>query len=82
MIIKKVRFTVGSVTLSLGVFGSWLHSGRRFAMEGRQPSRTAGIASAPLLTALLFEAGLNIIESGEVGISDLHFVLAAAPSGA
>ncbi len=31
------------------------------------------------LVALLREAGLNIVESGALGIGDLHFVLAAAP---
>ncbi len=34
------------------------------------------------IIAVLSEAGLNIVESGAVGISDLQFVLAAAPSGA
>ena len=34
------------------------------------------------LVALLTEAGLNTVESGAVGIGDLQFVLAAAPSGA
>lgn len=34
------------------------------------------------LVALLTEAGLNPVESGAVGIGDLQFVLAAAPSGA
>lgn len=34
------------------------------------------------IIAVLSEAGLNSVESGAVGISDLHFVLAAAPSGA
>jgi ubiquinone/menaquinone biosynthesis C-methylase UbiE len=32
------------------------------------------------LVALLTEAGLNIVKSGAVGIGDLHFVLASAPS--
>ncbi len=31
------------------------------------------------LVALLTEAGLNIVESGAVGIGDLQFVLASAP---
>ena len=31
------------------------------------------------LVALLREAGLNIVESGALGIGDLHFVLAAVP---
>lgn len=31
------------------------------------------------LVTLLTEAGLNIVESGAVGIGDLHFVLASAP---
>ena len=31
------------------------------------------------LVALLSEAGLNTVESGEVGIGDLHFVLATVP---
>ena len=34
------------------------------------------------LLVLLTEAGLDIIESGAVGIGDLQFVLAAAPCGA
>lgn len=34
------------------------------------------------ITTVLSEAGLNIIESGAVGINDLHFVLAATPSAA
>ena len=34
------------------------------------------------LVTLLTEAGLNIVESGAVGIGDLHFVLASAPCGA
>jgi hypothetical protein len=32
------------------------------------------------IIAVLSEAGLNIIESGEVGISDLQFVFAEVPS--
>jgi ubiquinone/menaquinone biosynthesis C-methylase UbiE len=32
------------------------------------------------LVALLSEAGLDTVESGAVGIGDLHFVLAAAPA--
>jgi SAM-dependent methyltransferase len=34
------------------------------------------------MSAVLSEAGLTIVESGAVGISDLQFVLAAAPGGA
>lgn len=34
------------------------------------------------IIVVLSEAGLNIVESGAVGISDLQFVLAAAPCGA
>lgn len=33
------------------------------------------------LSALLTEAGLSILQSGALGIGDLHFVLAAAPVG-
>ena len=33
------------------------------------------------LGALLTEAGLNTVQSGAVGIGDLHFVLASAPIG-
>jgi hypothetical protein len=31
------------------------------------------------MIALLSEAGLNIVESGAVGLRDLQFVLATAP---
>ena len=33
------------------------------------------------LTILLNDAGLNIVEKGSIGISDLHYVLAVAPEG-
>jgi hypothetical protein len=32
--------------------------------------------------AMLAEAGLNVTKSGALGIRDLHFVLASAPSSA
>jgi ubiquinone/menaquinone biosynthesis C-methylase UbiE len=38
-----------------------------------------GYVSLHDLVALLSEAGLNIVDSGAVGVGDLHFVLAAAP---
>jgi ubiquinone/menaquinone biosynthesis C-methylase UbiE len=34
------------------------------------------------IIAVLSEAGLNVVESGAVGISDLQFVLATTPTGA
>jgi len=41
-----------------------------------------GHVKLPELIAVLNEAGLKSVESGAVGINDLQFVLAAAPSGA
>jgi ubiquinone/menaquinone biosynthesis C-methylase UbiE len=41
-----------------------------------------GHVKLPELIAVLDQAALNIVESGAVGVSDLQFVLAAAPSGA
>jgi ubiquinone/menaquinone biosynthesis C-methylase UbiE len=38
-----------------------------------------GYVKLPDIIAVLSEAGLNSVESGAVGISDLHFVLAEAP---
>ena len=40
--------------------------------------RHGHVAQSDIL-ALLGEAGLKIIESGAVGVRDLHFVLAAVP---
>lgn len=38
-----------------------------------------GYVKLPDIIAVLSEAGLKVVESGAVGISDLHFVLATAP---
>jgi ubiquinone/menaquinone biosynthesis C-methylase UbiE len=39
-----------------------------------------GHVAAPDVTALLGEAGLEIVETGAVGIGDLHFTLAKVPA--
>ena len=41
--------------------------------------RRHGYVALSDILALLGEAGLKIIESGAVGVRDLHFVLAAVP---
>jgi hypothetical protein len=55
---------------------------------GTAPSEKRGIVAHFLrhghislaeIVAIFSEAGLRIVESGAVGISDLQFVLAAAP---
>ena len=39
-----------------------------------------GALALPDITALLSEAGMHVVESGSVGVSDLHFAFATAPS--
>jgi ubiquinone/menaquinone biosynthesis C-methylase UbiE len=59
-------------------FGGAAHEKRSFLSHFHRH----GHIKLPDLVALLNEAGLKSVESGAVGISDLQFVLAAAPSGA
>ncbi len=63
--------------------------GRVLAVDfGTSPAQKGGIVthfhrhghiSLDEIVAIFSETGLNIVESGAVGISDLQFVLAAAP---
>ncbi len=63
--------------------------GRVLAVDfGTSPAKRGGIVahfhrhghiSLPEIVAIFSEVGLNIVESGAVGISDLQFALAAAP---
>jgi ubiquinone/menaquinone biosynthesis C-methylase UbiE len=67
--------------------------GRVFAVDfggdaGQETSRFAhfhprphGHVTAGDMIAMLSESGLNVVDSGALGISDLHFVVATAPCG-
>ena len=57
-------------------FGGMVDHKRTFLSHFHRPH---GHVSAQDIIALLSEAGLNTIESGPVGVRDLHFVLATSP---
>jgi ubiquinone/menaquinone biosynthesis C-methylase UbiE len=55
-------------------------SGKKKGFLARLHRRHGSVQLHDIIAALS-QAGLNIVESGAVGMKDMHFVLATAPSG-